>query len=795
MASAVRPLVLAFLAFLAGLLPGLRYGVTPLAPLLAASALILASGLSTAARGPRRHLPRVALLSAFALIGLALGAGAARSVDTDCRRLFADGAELRVRGLLAANVLGGDRTADLPPLLPLEARAVWQDGAYLPGCEGPVRVRFPPGSPLLEAGSALEIVGSWSRFPPPVVRRSWPADPRFVGFLRVEASWVLAPAQATVNPLLTLRGRTESHLHRLFPQHGPLADGLLLGRRERIDPALRERFARAGLAHLLAISGMHVGLIAGMLLLVARWWGRWWRLPKRVPVLVAIGGVLVYLAMIGAPPSAVRAGLMISLALLGLLLQRPYAPLPLVSAAALLILLHRPTTVLEPGFQLSFLGVLGILTLHAARLRRLPPEWQLEGWRRSVLDLVVVSAAAFAATAPVVVWHFGLVSWIGLIANVLAIPLMGISLAGIVVAALLEPLLPAAGRLVALGTEVSLHLLDRVAAAAAAIPYGHVFLPRPALWACALALVLLLLVLDAAARLRPLVRWAVAAVSALLVLAVAPVAASALGVSRAPLELHFLDVGQGDAIAIRTPGDRWVLVDAGPADDRFDAGERRVLPFLRAHGVRRLEALILTHPHLDHIGGAPAVLRSMPVGALIEPGYVTGSPKYLEVLRSAEARDVRWIAARSGRVLELDGVRFEILWPDARVIDQVHDANEISTVVLVRRDGFAALLTGDAYAEQEWLLARRHGPTLRAQVLKAGHHGSYTSTSRALLEVVRPELVVISAGRRNRFGHPSPEVLRDLESRGIRIARTDRLGTVSVIAEPKAGSNWWLLDP
>jgi competence protein ComEC len=112
------------------------------------------------------------------------------------------------------------------------------------------------------------------------------------------------------------------------------------------------------------------------------------------------------------------------------------------------------------------------------------------------------------------------------------------------------------------------------------------------------------------------------------------------------LELHFLDVGQGDAIAIRTPADRWVLVDAGPRDDRYDAGARRVLPFLRAHGVRRLEAMVLTHPHADHIGGAATVLRAMPVGRLIDPGKAVGSPIYLETLRAAEEHGVPYALAR-----------------------------------------------------------------------------------------------------------------------------------------------------
>jgi competence protein ComEC len=796
MASAARPLVLAFVALLAGVLPGLRLGTDPLVPVLAAVAVVLLPALSG---GGRQRVLRSfhggSVWAAFALVGLALGGAAARSVAGDCRGLLPDQAELRVRGALAANTLSSDGDLGPPPLLPVYVTAISAGGRRLAGCGGVLRVRFPEPSRPIPAGTVLELQGEWTRLAAPVVPSQWPSDPRFAGFLRADSVRVVEPAGFATHPLLTLRGRTETHLHRLFPDHGPLAEALLLGRRERVDPALRDRFARAGMAHLLAISGMHVGLLAGILLMVGSALRRFRQLPRRTPVWFTIGGLVLYLAVIGAPPSAVRAGVMICLALLGLMLQRPFAALPVVAAAALVMVALRPTTVLEPGFQLSFSGVLGILAFRSAVFPRLPPSWYDSPWRRYPAEMALASTAAFVATAPAVVWHFGLLSPVGLLSNLIGIPLMGVSLVGLLAAAVAAPLIPPLGRLLALGTEAAFELLDLVATLAAALPYGHSFVARPQAWFWVAAALALLLTLEAAARLRTAVRWATAAGMAVVVLGAGPVAAGMVAGERGSLELHFLDVGQGDAIAIRTPADRWVVVDAGPADPRFDAGERRVLPFLRARGVRRLEAMILTHPHLDHIGGAPALLRALPTGALIEPGHVTGSSPYLELLRSAEDRQVPWRAARSGRVLQLDGVRFEILWPDAEMLDVAHDANEISTIVLVRFGAFAALLTGDAYVEQERTLVRRHGSALRAQVLKAGHHGSYTSTSAELLDAVRPELVVISAGRRNRFGHPAPEVLQELSARGIAVVRTDRMGTISVVVEAGRTAHWYLANP
>ncbi len=310
-------------------------------------------------------------------------------------------------------------------------------------------------------------------------------------------------------------------------------------------------------------------------------------------------------------------------------------------------------------------------------------------------------------------------------------------------------------------------------------------------WLWAAAGVAVLLALDAGAKLRTGVRWTVAAATACAAFLALPAVASPRA---AGVEIHFLDVGQGDAVAVRTPAGRWLLVDAGPRDDRFDAGERRVLPFLRAHHVRRLEALVLTHPHADHVGGAPAVLRGVEVGRVVEPGLAVGSSFYLETLRAARERGVAWSAARQGRQLTLDGVVLELLWPPEGTLDSVSDANEISAVVHLRYGAFSALFTGDAGEAEEEAMTRRYGGSLRARVLKAGHHGSRTSTSAAFLDAVRPERVVVSAGKRNRYGHPAPETLRRLEERGIPVSRTDRDGTVSVVVT-EGGGAWRLAEP
>lgn len=786
MSALGRPLVVAVLAFLAGVLPALRFGISPLhwaaAALFAALAsLVLAARVQTGTW----HAGHVALLASLICVGVAFGTGARTRAATDCRVRIADGAPVSVRGVLAANGISlADTAREYVPLLPVRASVVQVRGTALPGCIGEVRVRLPREAAFLLAGTEVVLQGEWRRSAAPVVASVWPRRPRFAGALRVDTFSVLTPPRLDRHPLLTMRGRTEQHLHQLFPRHGALADALLLGRRESLDPALQDRFARSGLVHLLAISGTHVALLSGAIYFLGR--AMW----LRGPFLIwgTIGALGVYLGLIGAPPSAVRAGIMIALALLSTLLQRPSARLPMIALAAGLLVVLDPLVLLDPGFQLSFAGVLGIFAFRDVALRQLPPTWR-HGPRKHLVEALVVSFAAFIATAPIAAHHFGRVAPIAILANLPAIPVMSVALVGVAAAAAVEPLIPPLGRLLADGAGGMLDLLRWIAGYATSVPYGHAEISRPQwpLWAA--AGVVLLLAVDAAGRMRPHIRALAGATAVGTFALVWPLVAGAGGNA---LELHFLDVGQGDAIAIRTPAGRWVLVDAGPRDDRYDAGTRRVLPFLRAHGVRRLEAVVLTHPHADHIGGAAAVLNGLPVGRLIDPGLAVGSAVYLETLRTAEQRNVPYALARSGRKITIDGVVLEVLWPHGKMLDGVEDANEISAVLQLHYGNFAALLTGDATEAVEQALVAEHGDALRAQVLKAGHHGSRTSSSPVLLDAVQPELVVISAGRRNFYGHPAPEVMDRLARRGIAVARTDRHGTVSVRTD---GTGWTRLNP
>jgi competence protein ComEC len=245
------------------------------------------------------------------------------------------------------------------------------------------------------------------------------------------------------------------------------------------------------------------------------------------------------------------------------------------------------------------------------------------------------------------------------------------------------------------------------------------------------------------------------------------------------LALHFLDVGQGDGAVLRTPQGRWVVIDAGPAGPRSDAGARVVVPFLERHGARSVAAVVVSHAHLDHIGGLPALLDRFAVGEMLEPGAPVADPLYTDFLSALARRGIAWHPLRRGERFTVDGVRFAALHPEPLWPGWGEDVNEDSVVLLVEYGRFQALFAGDAGFPAE---AALRDEIAEVDVLKVGHHGSRGSTGDDWLAALRPKLAIISVGR-NDYGHPAPATLARLAAHGIVVRRTDRDGTVSVTTD------------
>jgi competence protein ComEC len=248
---------------------------------------------------------------------------------------------------------------------------------------------------------------------------------------------------------------------------------------------------------------------------------------------------------------------------------------------------------------------------------------------------------------------------------------------------------------------------------------------------------------------------------------------------RRDTELHLLDVGQGDALALRTRHGRWVVVDAGRSWPTGDAGRSIVVPYI-AHRGGRVALFVLSHPHADHVGGAVSLFAALRPRRFLDPGYPGTSSPYLAALAEARTGGIPWQRVHPGDSLVVDEAVITALAPDSTWAAGLADANLASTVLLVRVGAVRMLLTGDAEGpEEDWLLGHAR-EALTADVLKVAHHGSATSTTPPFLAAVRPRLAVVSVGAHNAYGHPDPEVLRALRAAGAQVLRTDLAGTVVV---------------
>jgi len=545
-----------------------------------------------------------------------------------------------------------------------------------------------------------------------------------------------------------------------------MARALLVADQHEISPEMRERYASAGIIHMLSISGLHVAIIASavsLLLQLAR-------LPPVLASVVSLAIIAFYVALIGASPPALRSAVMLAAVTASRLSQRPVSPWAALALGAFVPLVN-PRVITELGYQLSVAGIAGLIASAGLSRRLLAPR--LDGLKLTIARDLLTSALATLVTAPLIAWHFGRISLVAPLANLAAGPVISVLQPMLFLALVLAPAKPVAA-FIADATHPLLWLFDSIAKVAAAVPAASIAVVPTLVTAVAGGGAVVALICACLSRYP--VRPIVIASGAFAVIAWSPVL-------RLPhdgtVEMHVLDVGQGDAVLIRTDRGRWLLFDAGRTWATGDAGRAIIIPYVMRRG-GELTAFVLSHAHADHAGGAPTILRALRPKMFWDAAFVQGSAIYDNSLRAARESGVTWKRARPGDSIRVDGVRMHFLAPDSAWTASLTDPNDASTVALVQFGTSRFLLVGDAEQEEERWLLRHARSDLRADVLKVGHHGSATSSGDAFLAAVSPSLAVISVGARNVYGHPSSDVLAALGRIGAEVARTDVDGTIIV---------------
>ncbi|HHS13079.1 MAG TPA: DNA internalization-related competence protein ComEC/Rec2 [bacterium] len=560
----------------------------------------------------------------------------------------------------------------------------------------------------------------------------------------------------------------------------PLMSALLLGDKSRITDDQRESFSKAGVIHTLAVSGLHVGYI----LMIFSVLGSFFRLKSFFRLAFISLGLVIFCFLTGSKPPVLRATLMAVLYLLARDLERFPQPVNSIGFSALVLLMINPMDLFDAGFQLSYSAVLSIVTLQP-RLKEwtIPITSRLPPWLAGSLSLVCVSLSAQMGTLPVISAQYHLFPLYGVLANCLIVPLTGIVTALGFITLIFGFFSSFLSMIYGGLADQLMTLLSRITGFVSRLPGASLPIPPLSIWFWVGYLFLLL-----AITIRSFTGIFKKVMFASFLTLNIHIWKAAIQAPARTMTWIQLDVGQGDSAVLHLPRRKHIIIDTGDRNPRYDSGKHVLIPYLRSRGIQTIDALFLTHPHNDHIGGTLSLMEYGRIRRLFVTERFQRSKLFQEILKRADQCHIPVIRLTAPDTLIFPGIRMLILSPDSNRKKEVSsgrwNANNQSIVLRIRYGDHNFLLTGDAEIPVEKTLIESNLP-LQSDVVKCGHHGSSTSSSPAFIAAIRPQFAVISSGRNNRFGHPSPQVVQYLQKMHISVSRTDRHGAVFFYSDGK----------
>lgn len=551
----------------------------------------------------------------------------------------------------------------------------------------------------------------------------------------------------------------------------PLFKAILLGDKGDLDRDVRTAFSRAGLSHLMAVSGMHVGFVLMPVWALIPWF--WTNDAGRSAGLLFIAAILLFYAgLTGFSSSVSRASITACLLAVGKLFQRNRDSLNTTGVAAILLLVWNPTSLQDVGFQMSFVAVSLILVLGPV-IRDMVPTRIRFTWMGTVLLFLGISIIVQTGLFPILASTFGEFSVAGPLANTIGVPLTQALFLWSMVALPLALVWDGAASFAMIPAEWMASILLWLAKMVGSHEMSWISIDEIS----SLTGLLWLALVGCLATLRiPAIRfkWVIVC---LLILCAMQAEQVYEQLKPSVLRVIVYDVGQGDAVLIQTPGGRHILYDTGVLTPFQNSGRSVIAPDLKARGVRHIDAVILSHPHADHIGGMLTLIEEFSIGVIYQAPMTVGTAVFSGYMRAAERMNIPVVEVYAGDVLVPDpAVRILVLHPDASPFG--NDPNAWSVSVKLVHGATSFLLTGDAEALAEHAMMRRFGAFLKSDWYKAGHHGSKTSSGPDFMRYVDPDFAAVSLGYRNRYRHPHAEATRSIHRHASHVGFTSLHGAL-----------------
>ncbi len=627
-----------------------------------------------------------------------------------------------------------------------------------------------------------------------------------IGFLSDENSWVKI-GEGFKNPLLLQIEGWRDHIRNFLEKESyspssSIFKALILGEQGDIPEEVKGHFIVTGIAHLLAISGDHLGIVALLSFSLLIWIlkrSEFLLLSISVKKLAAgltIPCILLYTFIAGGGISVIRATIMVITFFLSILFNRERNLLHTLALAAFLILIFSPPSLFDVSFQLSFLAVLSILYLVPRILQGLKKEEislpLKTSWKQTILKYtklsLLVTAVAIFGTAPFVALHFNRISPIGFITNLFFIPWVGflivpLSLMASILSFVFYPL---AALLIHINEFFTVFLLQSVAFFAS-FPFASLFISTPTAFEIILFYVLLFSVVHL--QKRKVVRYLFLGVCVALILDLA--FWNLKGLIQKNLTITFIDVGHGDSILLEFPKGKKMLIDGGGLhEDRFDIGKNVIAPFLWKKKIRRIDFIVLTHPDPDHLKGLNFIASHFSIGQFWDNGVRTDSEFYQQLEETILGKRIERLSLNENSPPQMiNGVQIAFFNPPVKgpshaSLPAPSLLNNHSLVMMIQFKNIRVLMAGDIEKEAEYRMLKEGYP-LNADILKIPHHGSSSSSTLYFLQGVKPTYAVLSVGERNIGRLPHPEVLKRYQELGAKIYRTDKHGAITIITDGK----------